>query len=691
MKRGRLLISEVLLLGLISCGGGTTTSSVIDHANVVVAIAITPTSMTVSQGATYQFVTIVSGSNNTAVSWSVQETTGGTVNTSGVYLAPAIAGTYHVIATSQADPSKTATSTVTVPALSLTVSPGTASVNGGSTITFTSAVTGTADTGVKWSVLEGAAGGVITRAGVYTAPLTGGTYHVVATSSWDSSVSAQASISVISVVAVSINPCCSFIGAFGETISFTAAVAGSENTTVTWSIQEGAVGGSITAAGQYTAPQTSGTYHLVATSNADPSKSSVVWVNVAPLTISITPESSVKGPGGLVPLRASVWANNRAVTWSVQEGPLGSFVLRYQGYEADYIAPSPFAGAATLHLVATSVLDPSKSATVTVTLVSTGFRPTGSMSQFRRDAAATLLADGRVLVSGGEDVAPNNSLELYDPSSGTFTYVPAYRPRSGHTATLLADGRVLLAGGWGGTYGGPRGLDPVYLSSAELFDPAKGTFTPTGDMLGYGYKGWATRLLTGKVLMNNGEQYDPSTGTFDAIPGMGTTSTAGVLLKDGRVLLTAWRGPFGSAEVGIYDPATSTVTPTGSMNMGRRMNSATLLADGRVLLAGGCGNDSQFCSSSTTTNTAEIFDVATGQFTFTSNMNFSYWTHVAALLPNGKVLVAGETAEVFDPASNTWEIVGSPAFSRKEGSAIRLLSGEILVISDITTLAELYQ
>lgn len=174
-----------------------------------------------------------------------------------------------------------------VPVVAVAISPTTASVVSGGTQTFAATVSGNANTSVTWSVSEGPTGGAITTGGVYTAPATPGTYHVVATSVVDASKSATAAVTVTAapVVAVTVSPTAPTLLTNG-TQTFTATVTGNANTNVTWSVTEGPTGGAITTDGVYTAPATSGTYHVVATSVADDTKSATATVTVttAPVT-----------------------------------------------------------------------------------------------------------------------------------------------------------------------------------------------------------------------------------------------------------------------------------------------------------------------------------------------------------------------------------------------------------------------
>jgi hypothetical protein len=221
---------------------------------------------------------------NLAVTWTIQEgSTGGSVSTSGLYTAPGGAGTYHVIVTSVGDTTKSATATVTVAATSvvaISLSPATASVTTGGTVRLTATVTGSSNTGVNWSVVEGSGAGSVSG-GVYTAPSTAGTYHVQAQSQADTSKTAQATITVTPAaqqVAISVTPTTASVSA-GGTVQISATVTGTSNTSVSWSVLEGSGGGSVSG-GVYTAPATAGTYHVQAQSQADTSKTAQATITV---------------------------------------------------------------------------------------------------------------------------------------------------------------------------------------------------------------------------------------------------------------------------------------------------------------------------------------------------------------------------------------------------------------------------
>jgi hypothetical protein len=162
-------------------------------------VTVVPPAISLEPSTRQAFLATVTGTAVTTVTWTVTEgSAGGTVNSTGSYVAPATTGTYHVVATSSADSSKSATAVVTVAPLVVQVaaSPAVVTLAPGGTQTFTATVSNATDTSVTWSVAEGSAGGGVTAAGVYTAPATAGTYHVVATSVQDHTASAMATVNV---------------------------------------------------------------------------------------------------------------------------------------------------------------------------------------------------------------------------------------------------------------------------------------------------------------------------------------------------------------------------------------------------------------------------------------------------------------------------------------------------------------
>ena len=250
---------------------------------------------------------------------------------------------------------------------------------------------------------------------------------------------------------------------------------------------------------------------------------------------------------------------------------------------------------------------------------STGkFTLTGFMKVARTGQGTVLLPDGRVLFAGGATTLlakdqqgyyyPGDdivlaSAELYNPTTATFSSTGSLAiARDNPTATLLHDGSVLIAGG--SLIAAGSGSKPT--ASAELYNPKTGRFSHTGSMNAARVNHTATLLPDGRVLIVGGdgpsgplasvELYDPLTGKFSATAPL-TTARVGhtaTLLPDGRVLVAGGADALDDglaanilASAELYNPVTGTFSPAGSMATGRQFQTATLLPDGRVLIAGG--------------------------------------------------------------------------------------------------------
>ncbi len=274
----------------------------------------------------------------------------------------------------------------------------------------------------------------------------------------------------------------------------------------------------------------------------------------------------------------------------------------------------------------------------------------------RADATATALPGGRALVAGGEGAAglPRTALVF---GEGAFAPVPQAMdtPRRRHSATALLDGRVLLAGGLP-----VRGAEVEATDRAELFDPATLAFQPTGPMTAARTGHTATRLPDGRVLEAGG--------------------------RDSTCEISCPTRFWASAE--LFDPRTGTFTPTGSMAITRHGHAATLLPDGRVLVAGGLSPDLQ---GTDLADSVEIYDPATGRFTPAGRMLKPRAEHQATLLGDGTVLLSGgrtegegslatATSEAFDPATGASRLAASPRTTRYRHAAVRLESGEVLLV-----------
>jgi len=220
------------------------------------------------------------------------------------------------------------------------------------------------------------------------------------------------------------------------------------------------------------------------------------------------------------------------------------------------------------------------------------FTPTGNMNSRRGDFTSTLLPNGKVLVVGGEASSALASAEVYDPGTGKFSRTGDMSSgRTMHTATLLPSRKVLITGG--GDYQKP-------LATAELYDPASGSFSTTGSMAIARYKHAAELLPDGNVLILGGsdgrdwrgqyvsaEIYDTAKHTFRLAGNMSTArfkiTEAVARLKTGEILIAG-----GGERCEVYDNRTrSFKLVNGQMDTPRFYSTATLLADGQVLIAGG--------------------------------------------------------------------------------------------------------
>ena len=274
---------------------------------------------------------------------------------------------------------------------------------------------------------------------------------------------------------------------------------------------------------------------------------------------------------------------------------------------------------------------------------------TAPLAEARYGHTATLLPDRTVLVAGGfstkDETTPTASAEVYDPARGSWAAVgDMAHARAGHTATLLPDGTVLVTGG--ASHNGGNGSP---LASAEVYDPAGRTWTAVGDMTDARAGHTATLLPDGTVLVVGGV----GTDTQEVSPA----NTA-----------------LASAE--LYDPDRKSWTTTGALHEGRAGHTATLLDDGSVLVTrpGRLGS-------------AELFDPGLGSWMTTGNMAHARFAYTATLLTDGTVLVAGgygddplASAERYDPGSGTWVPTADMSHARTNHTATLLSDGTVLVI-----------
>ncbi len=235
---------------------------------------------------------------------------------------------------------------------------------------------------------------------------------------------------------------------------------------------------------------------------------------------------------------------------------------------------------------------------------------TGSLSAPRNLASAVLLANGKVLITGG--LSGNSTLlntaEAYDPATGTWSATGSFsNARVFHTATLLASGKVMIVGGNNNLNMG------LTLRSAELYDPATGTWSATGNLITTRQTHTATLLQNDKVLISAGfannsttltsaELYDPAIGAWSATGNLSVFRETAMLLPNGKVLATG--GDGGSITTELYNPVTGAWSAGANLTTKRNSHTVTLLSNAKVLAAAGTGDGQNGLSS------AELFDAA---------------------------------------------------------------------------------
>jgi hypothetical protein len=311
------------------------------------------------------------------------------------------------------------------------------------------------------------------------------------------------------------------------------------------------------------------------------------------------------------------------------------------------------------------------------------FSATGSMESERIHHAATLLPDGFVLITGGNNGSGSfATAELYNPTAKTFAATGNMTAgRTHHTATLLNDGTVLIAGGYNG--------DGTH-ASAELYTPSAGTFAATGAMTTGRADHTATLLSNGMVLIaggyngngthNSAELYNPATHSFTATGNMTVARTvqSASLLNNGEVLIAAGFNSTYLSSAELYNPTLGTFAATGSLHSAREFHTATVLANGSVLVAGGY--------SGTYLASAELYSQTAGTFTVTGSLAHARELSTSTLLNNGTVLIAGgyngaylSSAELYSQTAGTFSATGSMVAER-EASTATLLGADGLVL-----------
>jgi hypothetical protein len=606
--------------------------------SAAVSITVTPSTLNLPAAGTQQFTAVVTGLSDTTVIWTIQEgPSGGSVTNSGLYTAPGVVGTYHVVATSHADNSQSATATVVVPGFMTTG-------------LLISRVGDTATVLPGGKVLY--AGGRIPD-GNNTRLDTAELYDP----GTDSSIFTPNMTTARSSHTATLLPNGKVLLVGGDTMP-SGQTASAE--------LFDPLSGTFAATGSMSAPRSGHTATLL--SNG---KVLIAGGVNCPITCSTYSSAELYDPS--------------TGTFS----PTGNLTVPRNGHTATLLTSGRvlIAGGTTdgtNAIVNAELYDPS-----------TGqFIQTSAMVNPRQFFTATLLNSGRVLFAGGlVGGAVTSTAEIYDPSPGTFSQTGSLNTqRDFHTATLLPSGKVLIA----------RGISTYTLAAtAELFDPVLGTFSNTGDLLEPGYYGNATLLPNGTVLISGWGKtmqfYDPAAGVFTShgvFMKVSREEHTATLLTDGRILFVGGYDANGNmnSSAEIYDPSTRKIALTGSLATARHGHSATLLGNGKVLVVGGFSDISDIFLIST----AELYDPASGTFGPTGSTNTPRAFHTATLLPNGKVLIAGglfpspqlykvadSSAELYDSNAGTFTPTGSMTAPRFLHTATLLNDGRVLIAEGV--------
>jgi len=328
----------------------------------------------------------------------------------------------------------------------------------------------------------------------------------------------------------------------------------------------------------------------------------------------------------------------------------------------------------------------------TPALLDPAWTATGAMTAKRSAQGMIALSSSRALLVGGSGGTNTwSTAELWDAATGTFAATGSMgTPRTETTPWLLSTGKVLVAGGSNTTGGVVIGL-----STAELYDPVAGTFAATGSMAkerrSYAIAPVAWTTPAGKPVVFGGvagatatapfemhssaEAYDPAGGSFLPLSNAMTTarrSFTATPLASGAVLLAG--GSTATAE--IHTSSATVVETTGPMAAARLLPTAVRLSDGRVLVAGG--------GATSALSTTEIFNPTTNTFSAGPTMTAPRYGR-AAILPSGHVIVAGDGGNADVLPSLTGAFVATGDTTVRRGVSSQLVGGKLLIAGGIDT------
>jgi N-acetylneuraminic acid mutarotase len=306
---------------------------------------------------------------------------------------------------------------------------------------------------------------------------------------------------------------------------------------------------------------------------------------------------------------------------------------------------------------------------------------TTSLSSLRDDPALVALPDGRALLTGGaagENVGWSafSSTYIFDPTTGLWSRSGLLNTaRTAVAATVLADGRVLVAGGMFMDRTSPD--PPRLLDTSELWDPGSGTWSRTGGLTHARVGASAVTLADGRVLIVGGaaslegarneqgsaEVYDPTTGRWSPAGTLATARSGFVLvaLRDGGAIIAGGFGGLGTtgyarlSTTERFDPLSNTWSAADDLPFPVAGAAGTMLHDGRVLLAGGSVREPDYDDAgayvSGLTADAALFDPETGQWIATTPMPSPRAGASAVSLADGSVVFVGGSASEGEPST----------------------------------------
>ncbi len=545
--------------------------------NPPVSVSVTPATATVTLNQAQIYTATILNSTNTNVTWALNPAVG-SISTAGRYTPPTTAvttpQTVTITATSAADTTKLATSTVTVnPPVAITVSPTNTSLSASQTQQFTPSVQWNSNQGANYSISP--AVGSISATGLYTAPASITSQQgvsVTVSSAADSSKYVLASITLLPPVVVNL-----YAGYFGDSVNQTnqlaAQVQNTSNTAVTWSISPAV--GTVSASGLYTAPASitaQQTVTFTATSVADPTKSASGYiVLVPPIKVAMAVATATLLPGMTQQLTAYVsWSSNTAVTWSMSPS-LG--MLSNAGL---YTAPTGTTTVQTVIVTATSVADPTKSAAATMTL-----NPPVSVSVTPATSTVT-IGQGQLYTATVLNTSNSNVTWSISPVSGTISTGGRYTPP---TTAVTAPQTVTVTA--------TSVVDTTKSASAAVTvnPPVAITVSPAATSL-YASQ---TQQFTPSVQWNSNQG-----ANYSISPSVGSISATGIYTAPSSI--TSQQGVTvtvsSAADSTKYVLATVTLLPPVSVNL----SSAAYFVDT-------VGQTSQF--------TAQVFSAANTAVTWT--------------------------------------------------------------------------